>query len=78
MYEVVLTASAKDDLEQITDWYESKQKGLGLRFIESYRNSRVFISEHPSQVKLLIEIFVGESSANSKCLFFMKFTIRLW
>lgn len=53
--EVRLTELAKLDLENLADWYESKKSGLGIELIDSFKFSRIFISQNPYASQIVYE-----------------------
>jgi len=47
MYNVVILVLAKKDIQDATDWYNFKQKGLGKRFTSEIRTRILLIRKHP-------------------------------
>ncbi|MDT8414583.1 MAG: type II toxin-antitoxin system RelE/ParE family toxin [Flavobacteriaceae bacterium] len=47
MYKALILPIAKLDISEAVDWYNSKQKGLGKRFIKEVRSKVLFIRENP-------------------------------
>lgn len=47
MYDVIILQPAKFDISEAAIWYNSKQKGLGRRFLNEVRNKVIFIRENP-------------------------------
>lgn len=47
MYKVVVLPLAKDDISKGADWYNSKQEGLGRRFIQDLRIKVQHIRNNP-------------------------------
>ncbi len=56
-YQISLSAIAIKELEDSAIWYESQQKGLGLRFMESINNCFAFLSENPDTYSIKISDF---------------------
>lgn len=50
MYKPIVLPLAKQDIQEIALWYNSKQKGLGKRFILVLRQKVKFISQNPQAV----------------------------
>lgn len=48
MYKAIILPPAKLDVSDAASWYNSKQKGLGKRFIKEVRAKVKFISENPT------------------------------
>lgn len=47
MYDAVLLPLAKQDISEAVHWYNSKEKGLGLRFIENIISQVSIIKKSP-------------------------------
>ncbi len=47
MYRAVLLPLAKQDISEAASWYNTKQKGLGKRFIEELRIKVLLIRKNP-------------------------------
>lgn len=47
MYQAVILPLAQLDIAAASDWYNSKQKGLGKRFTAEVRAKVLFIRENP-------------------------------
>jgi len=47
MYGAILLPLAKQDVSEAVQWYNSKQKGLGLRFLENIENQVSIIRKSP-------------------------------
>ena len=43
----ILSADAEDDLLEAYNWYESKEFGLGDRFLNSVQDGLILIRQHP-------------------------------
>jgi len=48
MYKAVILPLAKEDILEATLWYNSKQKGLGKRFINELRSKILLIKQYPN------------------------------
>ncbi len=56
-YKLIVTEDAENDTGQAMDFYESKQKGLGKRYLMTVRASLKLIVKNPfSYMKILLEI----------------------
>jgi hypothetical protein len=47
MLDVILLADAEDELVYAYNWYESKEFGLGDRFLKSVQDGLTLIRQHP-------------------------------
>lgn len=47
MFKVSILPLAKEDIREAARWYNSKQKGLGKRFIVEVRNKILFVRKNP-------------------------------
>ena len=47
MLEIAVLATARDDLRESYDWYESKEIGLGDRFLGCVHDGFLLIRQHP-------------------------------
>ena len=47
MYKAILSPLAKDDVHEAAAWYNSKQKGLGKRFVQAIRDKVQYIKQNP-------------------------------
>ena len=47
MYSVILLPLAKQDMSEAVKWYNSKQKGLGLRFLDNINSQVSKIRKNP-------------------------------
>lgn len=47
MYRLVILPVAKQDIKEAASWYESKQKGLGKRFVLHVREKLNSLKKHP-------------------------------
>lgn len=47
---VFLTAEARLDIKEASEWYEEKQKGLGRRFTATIREEIRFIAKNPKLI----------------------------
>ena len=47
MYKVVLLPLAKEDIRNVSAWYNKQQKGLGKEFSQSVRKTVKFIKNNP-------------------------------
>ena len=47
MLDFILLADAEDDLVEAYNWYESKEFGLGYRFLDSVQDGLTLIRQHP-------------------------------
>ena len=47
MYKAVILPLAKQDISQAASWYNSKQIGLGKRFINEVRSKVLYIRKNP-------------------------------
>lgn len=52
-WSVVITPAAEDDLRDIADWYEEKQKGLGTKFLDRLKAAGESISQHPKSFRVV-------------------------
>lgn len=52
MYKASILPLAKQDISEAAAWYNSKQKGLGKRFIQEVRTKVLFICENPKATTL--------------------------
>jgi plasmid stabilization system protein ParE len=50
MYKPIVLPLAKQDIQEVALWYNSKQKGLGKRFTLELRRKVKFISQNPQAV----------------------------
>jgi plasmid stabilization system protein ParE len=50
MYRPILLPLAKQDIAQAAHWYNSKQKGLGKRFVAELRGCVKYICQNPYAV----------------------------
>ncbi len=48
MYRAVILPLAKQDIKKAAAWYESKQKGLGKRFVKEVRREVSYIKSKPN------------------------------
>lgn len=55
MFKVVILSPSKEDISKAACWYNSKQKGLGKRFIAQIRSKVLFIQENPEAVAILYD-----------------------
>ena len=47
MYKAVILPLAKQDIKEAATWYNSKQKGLGIRFTKEVRSKVLLIRQNP-------------------------------
>lgn len=47
MLDFILLADAENDLVEAYNWYESKEFGLGYRFLDSVQDGLTLIRQHP-------------------------------
>jgi len=47
MYKLVILPAANNDIKESADWYESKRKGLGKRFIFQVRQKLLMVKKSP-------------------------------
>ena len=47
MLDFILLADAEDDIVEAYNWYESKESGLGDRFLGSVQDGLTLIRQHP-------------------------------
>lgn len=52
MYRPILLPLAKKDISQAAHWYNTKQKGLGKRFIADVRQQVKYICQNPHSVEI--------------------------
>ena len=52
MYNVIILPLAKEDLKEAVQWYDSKQKGLGKKFLVKVREKVKHISKNPYLVSV--------------------------
>ena len=62
-FSVVVTDDAENDVEQAMDWYESKQTGLGKKYLFSITNCIKLIVKNPFAFAI---IFLKIRKANIK------------
>jgi hypothetical protein len=62
-YELIVTEDAEIDIEQAMDWYESQQKGLGIKYILSVRACLKLILKNPFVFAI---IYLKIRKANTK------------
>jgi hypothetical protein len=53
MLDVILLADAEDELAYSYNWYESKEFGLGDRFLKSVQDGLTLIRQHPGGIRCL-------------------------
>lgn len=61
MFKVVILPQAKNDIHEAAQWYQTKQPGLGKRFISEVRSKVSFIERNPM-------------ACAKKCRLFMRFS----
>jgi hypothetical protein len=47
MYRVIILSLAQKDIQEAASWYNTKQNGLGIRFMEDVRKKVMFIRQNP-------------------------------
>ena len=57
MLEIALLAGARDDLDESYNWYESKETGLGDRFLNYVQDGFLLIRQHPEIFPVLTSNF---------------------
>jgi plasmid stabilization system protein ParE len=57
MLEIALLAGARDDLYESYNWYESKELGLGDRFLNYVQDGFLLIRQHPEIFPVLTSNF---------------------
>jgi plasmid stabilization system protein ParE len=57
MLEIALLAGARDDLDESYNWYESKEIGLGDRFLNYVQDGFLLIRQHPEIFPVLTSNF---------------------
>jgi hypothetical protein len=62
MLELSILAGAKDDLDEAYNWYESKEIGLGDRFLSYVEDGFSLIRQHPKSFLSAPWIIVAHSS----------------
>jgi hypothetical protein len=54
---VVLTPAAQQDIERAQDDYETREQGLGNRFVQQVRSTLIRIEQNPFQYQVVSESF---------------------
>ena len=54
---VILTPEANSDTQEVFDWYEERQAGLGWEFLESLEEAYQRIATHPSHYPIRFDNF---------------------
>lgn len=50
MYRAIILPLAKQDIKKAAEWYESKQKDLGKRFVHEVRSKVRYIRQKPKAI----------------------------
>lgn len=53
MTDIEFRPAAAADLEEAADWYETKESGLGTKFLDAVRSTLESIAENPNRYALL-------------------------
>jgi len=66
---VIFRPEAEEDVQEIYQWYESQQPGLGEEFIRILREKLDIVRDHRNYLRLFTKMFAGSFSRSFPILF---------
>ena len=57
MYQIKVTRSAEDELDEIMSWYEEEKSGLGIAFLNHFFNRIAYLKDNPYLYQEVYKIY---------------------